>query len=59
MKFCLTSISSESFTSAKRFMDSPASSSASPASRERKGGGREEEEEGKRQGRGREKGPAS
>lgn len=41
MKFCLTSISSESFTSANRFIDSPASSSASPLSekRKRKGGG--------------------
>lgn len=31
MKFCLTSMSRESFTSARRFMDSPASSRASPA----------------------------
>lgn len=31
MKFCLTSMSRESFTSARHFMDSPASSKASPA----------------------------
>lgn len=34
MKFCLTSMSRESFTSARRFMDSPASSRASPAPEE-------------------------
>lgn len=33
MKFCFTSISRESFTSARRFMDSPASSRASPGER--------------------------
>lgn len=43
IKFCLTSISSESFTSANRFIDSPASSSASPLSEKRKGREREEE----------------